>query len=222
MIVRVNVVLYRSCWQWLMFRQHQRLSGSHIQSQTALSIQQNWIPVRNFGNSMCTMERYIPVAHTWPKPQRVCLLFLPAGYKRAVLGTTSLSMERDISVRPTEMTRPVKVDHLQSWSRTFRSDQTWLVNEVAMLLVICQLSRDVNLVPRSLVDEPNQEIWVQDYRYIIGFEDSWCHWCVLIPLLSQFNSRLLLGCPVILSYLVLHDSDTQVKYTTKYTKYSWR
>ena len=26
-------------------------------------------------------------------------------------------MERDISVRPTEMTRPVKVDHLQSWSR---------------------------------------------------------------------------------------------------------
>ena len=74
-----------------------------------------------------------------------------------------------------------------------------MVNQVAMLLVISQLSRDVNLVPRSLVDEPNQEIWVQDYRYVIGFEDSWCHWCVLIRLLSQFNSRLLLGCPVILS-----------------------
>ena len=91
MIVRVNVVLNRSCWQWLTFRQHQRLSGSHIQSQTALSIQQNWIPVGNFGNSMCPMERYIPVAHTRPKPQRVCLLFLQAGYKRAVLGTTILS-----------------------------------------------------------------------------------------------------------------------------------
>ena len=26
-------------------------------------------------------------------------------------------MEKDISVRPTEMTRPVKVDHLQSWFR---------------------------------------------------------------------------------------------------------
>ena len=26
-------------------------------------------------------------------------------------------MEKDISVRPTEMTRPIKVDHLQSWSR---------------------------------------------------------------------------------------------------------
>ena len=33
-------------------------------------------------------------------------------------------MERDILVRPTKMTRPVKVDHLQSWSRIFRSDQT--------------------------------------------------------------------------------------------------
>ena len=33
-------------------------------------------------------------------------------------------MERDILVRPTKMTRPVKVDHLQSWSRIFWSDQT--------------------------------------------------------------------------------------------------
>ena len=43
-----------------------------------------------------------------------------------------------------------------------------LVNYVAMLLVVCQLSRDV-----------------------IGYEDSKCHWCVSIRLLSQFNSRLL-------------------------------
>ena len=33
-------------------------------------------------------------------------------------------MERDISVWPTKMTRPVKVDYLQSWSQIFRSDQT--------------------------------------------------------------------------------------------------
>ena len=32
-------------------------------------------------------------------------------------------MERDISVLPTEVTRPVKEDHLESWSRMFRSDQ---------------------------------------------------------------------------------------------------
>ena len=33
-------------------------------------------------------------------------------------------MERGISVRPMEMTRLVKVDHHQSWSRIFWSDQT--------------------------------------------------------------------------------------------------
>ena len=35
--------------------------------------------------------------------------------------------QRDTAVRPTEMTRPVTVDHLQSWSRIFRPDQTEMV-----------------------------------------------------------------------------------------------
>ena len=39
-------------------------------------------------------------------------------------------MERDILVRPTEMTRSVKVDHLQSWSPIFRSDQTKMVRSI--------------------------------------------------------------------------------------------
>ena len=39
-------------------------------------------------------------------------------------------MERDISVRPTEMTRPVKVDLLQSWSRIFRSNQTEMARSI--------------------------------------------------------------------------------------------
>ena len=34
------------------------------------------IPVRNFGNSTCPMERYIPVAQTRTKAPRVWLLFL--------------------------------------------------------------------------------------------------------------------------------------------------
>ena len=34
------------------------------------------------------MERFIPVAHTRPKPPSFWLLFLKAGYKRAVLGLT--------------------------------------------------------------------------------------------------------------------------------------
>ena len=60
----------------------------------------------------------------------------------------------------------MSVDGIKLWLLTS------LVNYVAVLLVICRLSRDVNLVPRSLVDEANQEIWVQDYRDVIGFEDS--------------------------------------------------
>ena len=34
-------------------------------------------------------------------------------------------MERDISVRPTEMTRPVTVDHLQSWSPGGAGSEVW-------------------------------------------------------------------------------------------------
>ena len=41
------------------------------------------------------MERYIPVPQTRPKPPRAWLLFLQAGYKRAVLGTTILSNGKD-------------------------------------------------------------------------------------------------------------------------------
>ena len=36
-------------------------------------------------------------------------------------------MERGISVRPTEITGRVKVDHLQNWSRIFWSDQIGMV-----------------------------------------------------------------------------------------------
>ena len=44
--------------------------------------------------------------------------------KERYLGQELCQMERDISVRLSEMTRPVKVEHHQSWSRIFRSDQT--------------------------------------------------------------------------------------------------
>ena len=40
---------------------------------------------------MCPMEQYNLVEQTRPKPPRIWLLFLKAGYKRAVLGTTILS-----------------------------------------------------------------------------------------------------------------------------------
>ena len=44
--------------------------------------------------------------------------------KELYWGQQFCQMERDISVRPTEMTRPVKVDHLKRWSQIFRSDRT--------------------------------------------------------------------------------------------------
>ena len=44
--------------------------------------------------------------------------------KERYWGQELCQMERDISVRLSEMTRPVKVDHHQSRSRIFRSDQT--------------------------------------------------------------------------------------------------
>ena len=55
---------------------------------------------------------------------------------RVVLGIAIVSN----SVRPTEMTRPVKVDHLQRWSQIFRSDRTemarliWFLTEISGIL----------------------------------------------------------------------------------------
>ena len=49
-------------------------------------------------------------------------------------------MERDVSVRPTEVTWPVKVDHLEGWSQIFRSDRIeivcsiWFQTEISGIL----------------------------------------------------------------------------------------
>ena len=45
-------------------------------------------------------------------------------------------MERDISVRPTEISRPVKVDHLQKWSQILWSDRTEMVRSIWFLTEI--------------------------------------------------------------------------------------
>ena len=47
--------------------------------------------------------------------------------KERYWGQKFCQIKQDISVRPTEITVPVKVDQLQSWSRIFRSDQTEMV-----------------------------------------------------------------------------------------------
>ena len=49
--------------------------------------------------------------------------------KQRYWGQQFCQMERDISVRPTEMTRPVKVGHFQSWFRinSGRTKPKWFV-----------------------------------------------------------------------------------------------
>ena len=50
--------------------------------------------------------------------------------KKRFWGQHFCRMERDISVRPTEMTRPVKEDHLQRWSWIYPSDQTEMIRSI--------------------------------------------------------------------------------------------
>ena len=59
-----------------------------------------------------------------------------AGYKRALLGTTILSIGKR-HFGPTDRNKQtVKVDHLQSWSQIFRSDQTEVVSSIWFLTKI--------------------------------------------------------------------------------------
>ena len=70
------------------------------------------------------MERYILVAQTRPKPRALGYRSCKQDTKERYWGHQFCQIERDISVRPTEIARPVKVNHLQSCYQIFRSDQT--------------------------------------------------------------------------------------------------
>ena len=50
--------------------------------------------------------------------------------KEQCWGQQFCQTETDISVRPTEMTRLVKEDYLQTWSWIFRSDQTEMLRSI--------------------------------------------------------------------------------------------
>ena len=66
-------------------------------------------PSHHFSNGYCTCKQD---SKQWYWGQQFC------------------QIERDILVRLTEMTRPVKEDDLQSWSRIFQSDQTQMVRSI--------------------------------------------------------------------------------------------
>ena len=79
----------------------------------------NKIPVWNFGNSTCPMERYCDSGCTDPTQTtaRLVIVLVRSIQKcgtEEIWGEQFGQMERDISFRPTKMTRPVKVDHAPS------------------------------------------------------------------------------------------------------------
>ena len=96
------------------------------------------IAVWNLGNFMCPVERYIRVARTRLKPLHFLLLYLQTGsYRWVVVGTTILSNGQahfGSPTQPTEITRPVNVDHLQRWSQISSSDRTALVRSIWFLI----------------------------------------------------------------------------------------
>ena len=79
----------------------------------------NKIPVWNFGNSTCPMERYCDSGCTDPTQTtaRLVIVLVRSIQKcgtEEIWGEQFGQMERDISFRPTKMTRPVKVDQAPS------------------------------------------------------------------------------------------------------------
>ena len=83
-------------------------------------------------------------------------------------------MERDISVRPTEMTRTVTVDHLQSWS-LFRSDQTEMVRSiwVEVPTEITGILGWMESARRLTNDRRNSILMTRHYLDLSGAPDWW-------------------------------------------------
>ena len=132
------------------------------------------IPVWNFGNSTCPKTR--------PKPPRVWL----QNTKERYWGQQFCQMERDISVRPTEITGPVKEDHLQTWSRIF---QKWSVPfdvppEISGILGWMESAHWIHTTVCCKVGDPVFVLWPcfrpclvsEDTRFFIdgGLEDNLC------------------------------------------------
>ena len=89
---------------------------------------------KNFGLKFQKFQVPSRAVHSgWTDPTQATarlVIVLVSRIQKSGSGQQFCQMERDISVPPTEMTRLVKVDHLQSWSRIFRSDQTEMVRSI--------------------------------------------------------------------------------------------
>ena len=80
--------------------------------------------VRNFGNSSCPMERTFQLNRPNPSHRSFGYCYCKQDTKERYWGQQFSFVK---SVRPTEITGPVKVDHLQSCSRILGSEQTEMV-----------------------------------------------------------------------------------------------
>ena len=72
------------------------------------------------------MEQYIPIAQIWHNPSHCMFGYCSSKQdtKKQYWGQKFCQMDGDILVWQTKVTRPVKVDYLQSCSPIFRLDQS--------------------------------------------------------------------------------------------------
>jgi len=93
------------------------------------------IQVWNFGSSTCPMAVVNGMVHSGctdptQATARLVIILVSRIKKKSGTGDNNFVKWKVISVRPTEITGPVKVSHLQSWSWTFRSDQTEMIRSI--------------------------------------------------------------------------------------------
>lgn len=86
--------------------------------------------VWNFGNSTFPMERKRELYRPDPSHCAFAYCSCKGDTKERYWGQQFCQVERDILVRPTEITGPVKVDHLEIWVPIFQSDQTEMIRSI--------------------------------------------------------------------------------------------
>ena len=88
--------------------------------------------------------------------------------KERYWGQQLRQMERDNSVRPTEMRRSVKVDHLQRKSQIFRSDRTEMVCSIWFLTEISGILGWMESALRHLlITTENSQLSISSYMQVM-------------------------------------------------------
>ena len=94
------------------------------------------------------------------------LLVLVSRIEKSGTGDNNLANGKGISDRPTDMTRPITVDHPQSWSQIFRAEQTKMVRSIWWTLRNFRTFGLNGKLPRSLRKTADLTCWLKAH-------DSW-------------------------------------------------